>query len=99
LEKSVSKEPEEDPPPKEFIPKNPNLTILEDYPSVLGREYWDVWEGNDYKPTEGSMIDHVKLLEVADRLELKEKAKGTCVISQCHRVMLSGGPVQRRGPF
>jgi hypothetical protein len=75
LEKSVSKEPEEDPPPKEFIPKNPNLTILEDYPSVLGREYWDVWEGNDYKPTDGSMIDHVKLLEVADRLELKEKAK------------------------
>ena len=64
-----------DPPPKEFIPKNPNLTILEDYPSVLGREYWDVWEGNDYKPTDGSMIDHVKLLEVADRLELKEKAK------------------------
>ena len=75
MEKSVSKEPEEDPPPKEFIPKNPNLTILEDYPSVLGREYWDVWEGNDYKPTDGSMIDHVKLLEVADRLELKEKAK------------------------
>ena len=75
MEKSVSKEPEEDPPPKEFIPKNPNLTILEDYPSVLGREYWDVWEGNDYKPTQGSMIDHVKLLEVADRLELKEKAK------------------------
>ena len=32
----VSKEPEEDPPPKEFSPKNPNLTILEDYPRVLG---------------------------------------------------------------
>ena len=42
---------------------------------MLGREYWDVWEGNDYKPTDGSLIDHVKLLEVADRLELKEKAK------------------------
>ena len=75
LEKSVNKEPEEEPPPKEFVPKNPNLTILEDYPRVLGKEYWDVWEGNDYKPTEGSMIDHIKLLEVADRLELKEKAK------------------------
>ena len=32
-------------------------------------------KGNDYKPTDGSLIDHVKLLEVADRLELKEKAK------------------------
>ena len=27
LEKSVNKEPEEEPPPKEFSPKNPNLSL------------------------------------------------------------------------
>ena len=75
MEKAVRKEPEEEPPPKQFNPKNSNLTILEDYPKVLGSDYWDVWEGNAYKPTNGSMIDHVKLVEVAERLELKEKDK------------------------
>jgi hypothetical protein len=42
---------------------------------VLGKEYWDRWEGNGYRATTGSLIDHVKLVEVAERLELKEKAK------------------------
>jgi hypothetical protein len=51
------------------------LTILEDYSKVLGNEYWDKWDGNGYRATTGSMIDHVKLVEVAERLELKEKAK------------------------
>jgi hypothetical protein len=72
LEKAVRKDPEEEPPPKQFNPKNSNLTILEDYPKVLGKEYWDRWEGNGYRATTGSMIDHVKLVEVAERLELKE---------------------------
>jgi hypothetical protein len=52
-----------------------NLKILEDYPKVLGKEYWDKWEGNGSRVTTGSMIDREKLVEVAERLEMKKKAK------------------------
>ena len=40
MEKAVRKEPDEYPPPNKFNPKNPNLTILKDYPKVLGRPEW-----------------------------------------------------------
>ena len=46
---------------------NKNLIILEDY--------WAVWEANSYKQESGSLIDHDKVIEISESLELPEKAK------------------------
>ena len=49
--------------------------MLEYYTKVLGKEYWDKWDKHEYVVTPGSIIDHEKLVEIAERLELKEQAK------------------------
>ena len=49
--------------------------ILKEYGHVLGNEYWAVWEGNSYREEKGSLNYHKKLEDIAERLELPEKAK------------------------
>ena len=75
LEKTLRMEKEVEPPLKTFKAMNTNLTILEEYGKELGEGYWAVWEGNSYKEERGSLIDHGKVMEIAERLELPEKAK------------------------
>ena len=44
LEKATRKDPEGEPPLKQFTPKNKNLVLLDDYTKVLGEEYLDQWD-------------------------------------------------------
>ena len=64
-----------EPPLKTFKAINMNLTILEEYGKELGEDYWAVWEGNCYKEERESLINQDKVMEIAERLELPEKAK------------------------
>ena len=75
LDKAVRMEKEVEPPLKTFKAVNENLIILEEYDKVLGDDYWAVWEANDYRQERGSLIDHDKVIEISERLELPEKAK------------------------
>ena len=75
LENAFRRDPEVEQPLKQFTPKNKNLEVLEDYTKVLGKEYWDQWKKHEYVVTPGSIIDHEKLAEIAERLELKEQEK------------------------
>ena len=74
MENAIRRDPEVEPPLKQFTPKNKNLEVLEDYTKVLGKDYWDQWDKHEYVVTPGSIIDHGKLGEIAERLELKEQA-------------------------
>ena len=76
MEKATRKDPEVEPPLKQFTPKNKNLVMLQDCTKGLGEEYWDQWDRHDCVVTPGSIIEHEKLVEIAERLELKEQAKG-----------------------
>ena len=75
LDKAVRMEREVEPPLKTSKAVNKNLIVLEKYDKVLGDDYWAVWKPNDYKLERGSLIDHKKVVEIAERLELPEKAK------------------------
>ena len=75
LDKAVRMEREVEPPLKTFKAVNKNLIVLEKYDKVLGDDYWAVWKPNDYKLERGSLIDHKKVVEIAERMELPEKAK------------------------
>ena len=48
LEKGMRKDPEVEPPLKQFTPKNKNLVLLDDYTKVLGEEYLDQWDKHEY---------------------------------------------------
>ena len=75
LEKAVRMEKEVEPQLKNFTAVNRNLKIVEEYGKVLGEDYWAVLEGNSYREEKGSLIDHKKVIEIAERLEIPEKAK------------------------
>ena len=75
LENAIRRDPEVEPPLKQFTPKNKNLEVLEENTKVLGKDYWDQCDKHDYVVAPGSIIDHEKLVEIAERLELKEQAK------------------------
>ena len=68
---------EEAPPLKSFTPKCQNLDILEDYSRTpdLGEEYWAKWDKKAYQERSGSMVDHVALERVANRIGYKDMAK------------------------
>ena len=74
MEKATRKDPEVEPPLKQFTPKNKNLVMVQDCTKGLGEEYWDQWDKHEYIVTPGSIIDHKKLVEIDERLELKEQA-------------------------
>ena len=67
----------EAPPLKTFSPKCNNLEILDDYESSpdLGEEYWSKWNKREYKPRQGSMVDHEALERVATRLGYADMGK------------------------
>jgi hypothetical protein len=75
LEKATRKDPEGEPPLKQFTPKNKNLVMLQDCTKGLGEEYWDQWDRHECVVTPGSIIEHKELFKIAERLELKERAK------------------------
>ena len=72
---AARQQPEMDPPLKVFKPANSNIQVLDEYleGKELEDDYWNKWVTNPYKQETGSMIDHVKVREVADRLELPNK--------------------------
>ena len=51
--------------------------ILDDYESSpdLGEEYWSKWDKREYKPRQGSMVDHEALERVATRLGYADMGK------------------------
>ena len=75
MENAIRRDPEVEPPLKQFTPQNKNLEVLKDYTKVLGKEYWDQWDKHKCLVTPGSIIEHKELFKIAERLELKERAK------------------------
>ena len=73
LDKAVPMEKEVEPPLKTFKAVNENLIIMEEYGKVLEDDYWAVWEANIYRQERRSLIDHDKVIEISERLELKCK--------------------------
>ena len=72
MEKATRKDPEGEPPLKQFTTKINNLVMLQDCTKGLGEEYWD---RHKCVVTPGSIIEHKELFKIAERLELKERAK------------------------
>ena len=71
------REPEVDPPSKEFKAKNTNLLVLKEYPVGIdyGQDYWSRWIKRDYIPKNGSMVDHNMVRRVAQDLNYKDLTK------------------------
>ena len=77
LEVSASRDRQEDPPLKNFVPRNKNLPILDSYPvgKDLGEEYWGTWIENPYRVQPGSMMDHEAVEHIAGEVGYLRKTK------------------------